>query len=69
VFAHSLGELLGDYVVAQLFLVLHDSEVVIVAGAKQAVREDLIVATATSDHPDRPTTRRELIFPYSSCLD
>ncbi len=64
--AHGLGELLSDDVVAQLFLVFHYSEIVIVACTEQAVRENLIVSTATGYHPDRSTTGRELVLPNFS---
>jgi hypothetical protein len=69
VLAHGLGELLSDNVVAQLFLVLHHPEVVIVAGAKQAVRENLIVSAATGYYPDGSTARSELVFPNFSSFN
>jgi hypothetical protein len=60
--ARGLGELLSDDVVTQLFLVLHYSEIIIIAGTEQAVRENLIVSTPTSYHPDRSAARREMVF-------
>ena len=60
--AHGLGELLSDDVVAQLFLVFHYSEIVIVACTEQAVRENLIVSTATGYDPDRSAAWREMVF-------
>jgi len=61
--AHRLRELLGDDVVAELFLVLHYPEIIVVTGTEQAVWENLVVSTATGYHPDRSATRRELVFP------
>ena len=66
--AHGFGELLSNDVVAQLFLVFHYSEIVIVAGTEQAVRENLIVSAATGYHPDRSTTGGELVLPNFSSL-
>jgi hypothetical protein len=44
--------------------VFHYPEIIVVAGAEQAVRENLIVSTAPPCYyPDRSAARRELIFP------
>ena len=40
--------------VAQLFLVVHDAEVVVVAGAEHALRHNLVLALSTFDDPYRP---------------
>ena len=45
--------------VAQLFLVLHDPEVVIVTGAEQAIRENLVIAATTGYHPHARTGTSE----------
>ena len=60
--AHGLGKLLGDDVVAQLFLVFHYPEIVIVASTEQAVRENLIVSTAPGYDPNRSAAGRELVL-------
>lgn len=60
--AHRLRELLSDDVVAQLFLVLHYPKIIVVACTEQAVRENLIVSTPTSYHPDRSAAWREMVF-------
>jgi len=55
--------------VAQLFLVLHDPEVVIVTGAEQAIRENLVIAATTGYHPHGSAARRELVLPNLSSFD
>ena len=60
--AHGLGKLLGDDVVAQLFLVLHYPKIIVVACTEQAVRENLIVSPAPGYDPDRSAARRELVL-------
>ena len=55
--------------VAQLFLVLHHTEVVIIAGAKQAIGKYLVVAASTGHDPDCSAARRELVFPNFLSLD
>jgi len=60
--AHRLRELLRDDVVAQLFLVLHYPKIIVVACTEQAVRENLIVSTATGYDPDRSAAWREMVF-------
>ena len=52
--------------IAELFLVVHDSEVVIVAGAEHAFRHYLIVACPAPDDPDIASTRLESIAGYVS---
>src|SRR5712692_12038248 len=47
--------------IAQLFLVIHHSEVVIVTCAEHTVRHYLILALTTFDSPDSPPTRFETI--------
>ena len=42
--------------VAQLFLVVHDTEIIVVASAEQALRDNLILALPTLHHPDIPST-------------
>jgi len=49
--------------------VLHHPEIVIIAGAKQAIRENLIVSAATSYNPDGSTARSELVFPNFSSFN
>jgi len=49
-----------------LFLVLHYPEIIIVAGAEQAVRENLIISTAPGYDPDRSSAGRELVLPNFS---
>ena len=58
--------MLGDEMIAELFLVVHDSEIVIVAGAEHAFRHYLIVAFPPLDNPDSPSARLELIACYVS---
>jgi len=60
--AHRLRELLSDDVVAQLFLVLHYPKIIVVTCTEQTVRENLIVSTPTSYHPDRSAAWREMVF-------
>ena len=43
--------------VAQLFLVVHDSEIVVVACAEHALWDDLILSFSTFHRPDIPSTR------------
>jgi hypothetical protein len=49
--------------------VLHHTEIVIVAGAEQAVWKYLIIAAATGHHPDGSGARRELVLPNLSSFD
>ena len=43
--------------VAQLFLVVHDTEIIVVASAEQALRDNLILTFPTLHRPDIPSTR------------
>ena len=55
--------------IAELFLVIHDSEVVVVASAEHAFRHDLIIAFSAFDNPDGSTARFEPVAADVSSLD
>lgn len=55
--------------IAELFFVIHDSEVVVVASAKHAFRHNLIVAFSAFDDPDGSTARFEPVAADVSSLD
>jgi len=54
--------LLGDQVIAELFLIVHYSEVVVVAGAEHAVRHDLVLALPALDDPEGSAAGLETII-------
>ena len=60
--AESLRNLLRDQVIAELSLIVHYSEIVIVTGAKQAVRHHLVLPFSTLDRPDCSSARLESII-------
>lgn len=55
--------------IAELLLVVHDSEIVIVAGAEHALRHYLIVAFPPFDNPDSASARLKSIASYVSRFD
>lgn len=62
-------DLLCHQVIAELFFVVHDSEVVVVACAEHAFRHDLIVAFSAFDDPDGSPARFEPVAADVSSLD
>lgn len=61
--------MLRNQVIAQLFLVVHYSEVVVVAGAEHAVRHDLVLALPALDDPEGPPAGLETIIDDVSSVD
>ena len=47
-----MGNLLCNQVIAELFLIVHYSKVVVVAGAEHAVRHDLVLGLPAFDDPE-----------------
>lgn len=58
--------MLRDEMIAELFLVVHDPEVIVVAGAEHAFRHYLIIAFSTLNYPDVASARPESITGYVS---
>ncbi len=67
--SHSLCQELRDQMVAQLPLVPHHPEIVIVAGAKHAIGDDLILSFSAVDDPDFSAARFELELADLALLD
>jgi len=55
--------------IAQLSLVVHYSEVVVVAGAEHAVRYHLIFTFTTFDRPEGSSARPEPVIRNTLCLN
>jgi hypothetical protein len=56
-------------VIAQLLLVVHYSEIVVVAGAEHAVRHDLVLSLPAFDDPEGSAAGLETIVDDVSSVD
>lgn len=69
ILAERLGNLLRYQVIAYLFLVVHYSEVVVVAGTEHAVGHDLVLSLPALYDPEGSAARLETIIDYVSSVN
>lgn len=67
--AERFGNLLCNQVIAQLLLIVHYSEVIVVAGAEHAIRHHLVFALAAFDDPEGSPARLETVIDDVSSID